>query len=239
MLQNIRIVLVETSHSGNIGSAARAMKTMGLSNLYLVSPKSVDEQSITLAAGADDVVRNAHIVDTFEQAIEDCSLVIGTSARLRHLQSTLIDPRKCAEKASAHQGQVAIVFGRERVGLTNEELLKCHYHLNIPANPEYSSLNLAMAVQLVSYEMRMAFLTKNKTENALSMIEDIYPTAQEMEYFFAHTEQVYQSLGFIQNQGVIQKLRRLYNRSSLEKNELNILRGMLSAIEKRLNLQKE
>ena len=239
MLQNIRIVLVETSHSGNIGSAARAMKTMGLSNLYLVSPKSVDEQSIVLAAGADDVVRNAHIVDTFEQAIEDCSLVIGTSARLRHLQSTLIDPRKCAEKASAHQGQVAIVFGRERVGLTNEELLKCHYHLNIPANPEYSSLNLAMAVQLVSYEMRMAFLTKNKTESTLSTIEDIYPTAQEMEYFFAHTEQVYQSLGFIQNQGVIQKLRRLYNRSSLEKNELNILRGMLSAIEKRLNLQKE
>ena len=239
MLQNIRIVLVETSHSGNIGSAARAMKTMGLSNLYLVSPKSVDEQSITLAAGADDVVRNAHIVDTFEQAIEDCSLVIGTSARLRHLQSTLIEPRECAEKASVHQGQVAIVFGRERVGLTNEELLKCHYHLNIPANPEYSSLNLAMAVQLVSYEMRMAFLTKNKTESTLSTIEDIYPTAQEMEYFFAHTEQVYQSLGFIQNQGVIQKLRRLYNRSSLEKNELNILRGMLSAIEKRLNLQKE
>ena len=239
MLQNIRIVLVETSHSGNIGSAARAMKTMGLSNLYLVSPKSVDEQSITLAAGADDVVRNAHIVDTFEQAIEDCSLVIGTSARLRHLQSTLIEPRECAEKASTHQGQVAIVFGRERVGLTNDELLKCHYHLNIPANPEYSSLNLAMAVQLVSYEMRMAFLTKNKTESTLSTIEDIYPTAQEMEYFFAHTEQVYQSLGFIQNQGVIQKLRRLYNRSSLEKNELNILRGMLSAVEKRLNLQKE
>ena len=239
MLQNIRIVLVETSHSGNIGSAARAMKTMGLSNLYLVSPKSVDEQSITLAAGADDIVRNAHIADTFEQAIEDCSLVIGTSARLRHLQSTLIEPRESAEKASAHQGQVAIVFGRERVGLTNEELLKCHYHLNIPANPEYSSLNLAMAVQLVSYEMRMAFLTKNKTESTLSTIEDIYPTAQEMEYFFAHTEQVYQSLGFIQNQGVIQKLRRLYNRSSLEKNELNILRGMLSAVEKRLNLQKE
>lgn len=216
MLQNIRIVLVETSHSGNIGSASRAMKTMGLSNLYLVSPKSVDEQSIALAAGADDVVRNANIVDTFEQAIENCSLVIGTSARLRHLQSTLIEPRECAEKVSAHQGQVAIVFGRERVGLTNEELLKCHYHLNIPANPEYSSLNLAMAVQLVSYEMRMAFLVKNRTETALSTIENIYPTAQEMEYFFVHTEQVYQSLGFIQNQGVIQKLRRLYNRSSIK-----------------------
>ena len=199
----------------------------------------MDEQSIALAAGADDVVRNAHIVDTFEQAIEACSLVIGTSARLRHLQSTLIEPRECAEKVSAHQGQVAIVFGRERVGLTNEELLKCHYHLNIPANPGYSSLNLAMAVQLVSYEMRMAFLAKERTESTLSTIENIYPTAQEMEYFFVHTEQVYQSLGFIQNQGVIQKLRRLYNRSSLEKNELNILRGMLSAVEKRLNLQKD
>ena len=239
MLQNIRIILVETSHSGNIGSAARAMKTMGLSNLYLVSSKSVDEQSIALAAGADDLVRNAQIVDTFEQAIEDCSLVIGTSARLRHLQSTLIEPRECAEKVSTHQGQVAVVFGRERVGLTNEELLKCHYHLNIPANPEYSSLNLAMAVQLISYEIRMAFLAKDKTESTLSTIENIYPTAQEIEYFFAHTERVYQSLGFIQNQGVIQKLRRLYNRSSLEKNELNILRGMLSAVEKRLNLQKD
>lgn len=238
MLQNIRIVLVETSHSGNIGSAARAMKTMGLSNIYLVSPKSVDEQSIALAAGADDVLQNAKIVDTFEQAIEDCSLVIGTSARLRHLQSTLIEPRECAEKASVHQGQVAIVFGRERVGLTNEELLKCHYHLNIPANPEYSSLNLAMAVQLVSYEMRMAFLAKGKTENTLSIIENIYPTTQEIEYFFMNTERVYKSLGFIQNQGVMQKLRRLYNRSFLEKNELNILHGMLSSVEKHINLEK-
>ncbi|MBS6188757.1 MAG: tRNA (cytosine(32)/uridine(32)-2'-O)-methyltransferase TrmJ [Haemophilus parainfluenzae] len=238
MLQNIRIVLVETSHSGNIGSAARAMKTMGLSNLYLVSPKSVDEQSIALAAGADDVLQNAKIVDTFEQAIEDCSLVIGTSARLRHLQSTLIEPRECADKACAHQGQVAIVFGRERVGLTNEELLKCHYHLNIPANPEYSSLNLAMAVQLVSYEMRMVFLAKGKTENTLSTIENIYPTTQEIEYFLTHTERVYKSLGFIQNQGVMQKLRRLYNRFFLEKNELNILHGMLSAVEKRVNLEK-
>ena len=238
MLQNIRIVLVETSHSGNIGSAARAMKTMGLSNLYLVSPKSVDEQSIALAAGADDVLQNAKIVDTFEQAIEDCSLVIGTSARLRHLQSTLIEPRECAEKASVHQGQVAIVFGRERVGLTNEELLKCHYHLNIPANPEYSSLNLAMAVQLVSYEMRMAFLAKGKMENTLSIIENIYPTTQEIENFFMHTEHVYKSLGFIQNQGVMQKLRRLYNRSFLEKNELNILHGMLSSVEKHVNLEK-
>lgn len=239
MFDHIRIVLIETSHSGNIGSAARAMKTMGLSQLYLVSPKSIDEQSIALAAGADDIVKNAHIVSTFDEAVADCSLVIGTSARLRHLQSTLIEPRECAEKVVQHHGYVAIVFGRERVGLHNDELLKCHYHLTIPANPDYSSLNLAMAVQLVSYELRMAHLHQNTDANLpLKEAENQTATAQEMEYFFKHTETLYQSLGFIQNQGVVQKLRRLYNRANVEKNELNILRGMLSAVEKRLDLPK-
>ena len=241
MLNNIRVVLVETSHTGNIGSAARAMKTMGVTNLYLVNPKQgIDEQAIALSAGADDVVKLAKIVPHFDDAVADCSLVIGTSARLRHLQSTLIEPRECGEKAvsAAKCGQVAIVFGRERVGLLNEELLKCHHHLTIPANPDYSSLNLAMAVQLVCYELRMAFLTQqtspvstidnsNKKENPIA-------TAQELEYFYQHTEQLYRQLGFIQNQGVMQKLRRLYQRAYVEKNELNILRGMLSAVEKAL-----
>ncbi|MFZ7239585.1 tRNA (cytosine(32)/uridine(32)-2'-O)-methyltransferase TrmJ [Avibacterium avium] len=244
MLENIRIVLVETSHSGNIGSAARAMKTMGLNQLYLVEPKQgVDEQAIALAAGADDVVRNAVIVPTFDQAVADCEFVIGTSARLRHLQSTLLEPRACAEKAVAFakQHKVAIVFGRERIGLTNEELLKCRYHLTIPANPDYSSLNLAMAVQLICYELRMAWLEENKkdVDLSLSSIENTYPTAQELEYFFAHTERLYQQLGFIQNQGVMQKLRRLYLRAEVEKNELNILRGMLSAVEKSGNFNRE
>lgn len=241
MFDRIRIVLIETSHSGNIGSSARAMKTMGLSQLCLVSPKAVDEQSITLAAGATDIVKNAKIVSSFDEAVADCSLVIGTSARLRHLQSTLIEPRECAEKVVKHQGKVAIVFGRERVGLHNDELIKCHYHLTIPANPDYSSLNLAMAVQLVSYELRMA--NSMKYGNATlsfpeKAAESQSVTVQEMEYFFNHTEQLYQSLGFIQNQGVMQKLRRLYNRANIEKNELNILRGMLSAVEKRLGLPK-
>ncbi|MFZ7217874.1 tRNA (cytosine(32)/uridine(32)-2'-O)-methyltransferase TrmJ [Avibacterium avium] len=244
MLENIRIVLVETSHSGNIGSAARAMKTMGLSQLYLVAPKQgVDEQAIALAAGADDVVKSAVIVPTFDQAVADCEFVIGTSARLRHLQSTLLEPRACAEKAIAFakQHKVAIVFGRERIGLTNEELLKCRYHLTIPANPDYSSLNLAMAVQLICYELRMAWLEENKkdVDLSLSSIESTYPTAQELEYFFAHTERLYQQLGFIQNQGVMQKLRRLYLRAEVEKNELNILRGMLSAVEKSGNFNRE
>ncbi|MCK3658602.1 tRNA (cytosine(32)/uridine(32)-2'-O)-methyltransferase TrmJ [Pasteurellaceae bacterium Pebbles2] len=239
MLENIRIVLVETSHSGNIGSAARAMKTMGLTKLYLVAPKQgIDEQAIALSAGAEDVVKNAIIVPSFDAAVSDCSLVIGTSARLRHLQNSLIEPRECGQIAmqAAKCGQIALVFGRERVGLTNDELLKCRYHLTIPANPDYSSLNLAMAVQLVCYEIRMAFLQ----ETPVSVIENTnintqnLATAQELEYFFEHTERVYQSIGFIQNQGVMPKLRRLYQRADIEKNELNILRGMLSAVEKRL-----
>lgn len=239
MLENIRIVLIETSHSGNIGSAARAMKTMGLNQLCLVSPKSIDEQSYALSAGAEDVVKNAMIVNSFDDAVKNCSLVIGTSARLRHLQNTLIEPRECADKVIAHKGKIAIVFGRERIGLTNEELLQCHYHLNIPANPDYSSLNLAMAVQLVSYELRMAFLVQNNKKNSLSLIEKNYPTADQLAYFFDHTERIYQSLGFIQNQGVMRKLKRLYYRAKLEKNELNILNGMLSAVEKRINLTNE
>ena len=239
MLENIRIVLIETSHSGNIGSAARAMKTMGLNQLCLVSPKSIDEQSYALSAGAEDIVKNAMIVNSFDDAVKNCSLVIGTSARLRHLQNTLIEPRECADKVIANKGKIAIVFGRERIGLTNEELFKCHYHLNIPANPDYSSLNLAMAVQLVSYELRMAFLVQNNKKNSLSLIEKNYPTADQLAYFFDHTERIYQSLGFIQNQGVMRKLKRLYYRAKLEKNELNILNGMLSAVEKRIDLTNE
>lgn len=241
MLENIRIVLIETSHSGNIGSAARAMKTMGIHQLYLVSPKqNIDEQAIALAAGADDIVKNAIIVEDFDQAVTDCELIIGTSARLRHLQNTLLEPKACAEKVipQAQKHKIAIVFGRERVGLTNEELLKCQYHLTIPANPDYSSLNLAMAVQLVCYELRMAWLEENKSclDSPLSTIETTYPTAQELEYFFAHTENLYKALGFIKNQGVMPKLRRLYLRAGIEKNELNILQGMLSSVEKALKL---
>ncbi|PJG83155.1 tRNA (cytosine(32)/uridine(32)-2'-O)-methyltransferase TrmJ [Caviibacterium pharyngocola] len=236
MLENIKIVLVETSHSGNIGSAARAMKTMGLTRLCLVAPKQgIDEQALALSAGAEDVVKSAVIFDSFSDAVADCALVIGTSARLRHLQNTLIEPRECAQKtleiAAANQ-TVAIVFGRERSGLTNEELLKCRYHLTIPANPDYSSLNLAMAVQIICYELRTAYLATEQRET-LPAVE--LASAQETDYFFARTERLYRRLGFIQNQAVIPKLRRLYHRTGIEKNELNILMGMLSAVEKRLD----
>ncbi|WGE36838.1 tRNA (cytosine(32)/uridine(32)-2'-O)-methyltransferase TrmJ [Actinobacillus genomosp. 1] len=238
ILEQIQIILVETSLPANIGSAARAMKTMGLSNLHLVSPLNpIDEQAQALAAGAKDVLDNAQIFDSFEQAIADCQLVIGTSARLRHLQNSLIEPRDCGKLAveRAEKGKVAIVFGRERVGLTNEELLKCHYHLNFPTNPDYGSLNLAMAVQLASYEVRMAWLDLQKNPQIRPLVEDKdYPNTEALEHFFNHTERLYKQLGFIRNDAVMLKLRRLYQRAELETNELNLLRGMLTSIEKQI-----
>lgn len=236
LLDNLSIVLVETSHSGNIGSAARAMKTMGLANLRLVSPlQPIDEQAISLAAGAKDLLDKVQTFSSFDEAIADCQLVIGTSARLRHLQNSLIAPQACGELAvqRAEQGKVAIVFGRERVGLTNQELLKCHYHLNFPTNPDYGSLNLAMAVQLTAYEIRMAWLAcENLQKNRENRPLVNYPTAENLEHFFEHTERLYTQLGFIRNDAVMLKLRRLYQRAELESNELNLLRGMLTAVEK-------
>lgn len=234
ILDRIQIVLVETSLSANIGSAARAMKTMGLTNLRLVNPKQhIDEQAEALSAGAKDVLAQSQIFTSIEQAIADCQLVIGTSARLRHLQNTLIEPRDCGQLViqRATLDKIAIVFGRERSGLTNEELLKCHYHLHFPTNPDYGSLNLAMAVQLASYEIRMAYLQSTETKQPPSEAKN-YPTTAALEHFFNHTERLYTELGFIRNEAVMLKLRRLYQRAKLEENELNLLQGMLTAIEK-------
>lgn len=233
LLNHIQIILVETSHTGNIGSAARAMKTMGITNLRLVAPqKNIDEQAISLAAGAKDILDNVQIYSDFDSAIADCHLVIGTSARLRHLQNSLISPRDAADLViqQATQGKIALVFGRERVGLTNEELLKCQYHLYFPTNPEYGSLNLAMAVQLACYEVRNAWLAQQ--DNPIHIESKDYPSAESLEHFFQHTEKLYTQLGFIRNEGVMRKLRRLYQRAKLENNELNMLRGMLTAVEK-------
>ncbi|WP_313158872.1 tRNA (cytosine(32)/uridine(32)-2'-O)-methyltransferase TrmJ [Mixta calida] len=238
MLQNIRIVLVETSHTGNMGSVARAMKTMGLTNLYLVNPLvKPDSQAISLAAGASDVIGDAAIVDSLDEAIAGCSLVVGTSARSRTLPWPMLDARECGVKCveEGAQAPVAIVFGRERVGLTNDELQKCHYHVAIPANPEYSSLNLAMAVQILAYEVRMAFLQSGRTEQP-QCEESPYPLVDDLERFYQHLEQMMVNSGFIRqgNPGqVMSKLRRLYTRARPERDELNILRGMLSSFEKK------
>lgn len=238
MLENIRIVLVETSHTGNMGSVARAMKTMGLTNLYLVNPLvKPDSQAISLAAGASDVIGAAKIVDNLDDAIAGCSLVVGTSARSRSLPWPMLDSRECGIKSvqEAQQAPVALVFGRERVGLTNDELQKCHYHVSIHANPEYSSLNLAMAVQVISYEVRMAWLAAQQQAQP-AWEESPYPLVDDLERFYQHLEQMMLQSGFIRaaNPGqVMSKLRRLFTRARPERDELNILRGMLASFAKK------
>ena len=236
MLDQIRIVLVNTSHTGNMGSAARAMKTMGLTQLVLVDPQALpDDNAIALAAGASDVLVNARIVPTLDDAIADCGLVIGTSARSRTLSWPMLDPREAGEKLVTERMKhpVALVFGRERTGLTNDELQKCHYHVAIPANPEYSSLNLAMAVQTLCYEVRMRWLQDQLPESDEERVD--YPSAQQLEGFYLHLEQTLQKTGFITEEHpghVMSKLRRLFNRARPEVVELNILRGILTSVQK-------
>ncbi|WP_053026112.1 tRNA (cytosine(32)/uridine(32)-2'-O)-methyltransferase TrmJ, partial [Vibrio cholerae] len=202
MLERVKVVLVGTTHSGNIGSAARAMKVMGLSQMVLVDPQcQVDAQAIALAAGASEIALNAQIYPTLEAAVADCGLVVGTSARSRTLEWPMLEPRECGEKliSEANQHSVAMVFGRERTGLTNDELQLCHYHVCVPANPEYSSLNLAMAVQLLSYEVRMAYLALQQSSQS-STLQEEYPRHQELERFYAHLEQVIMQTEFISAQ---------------------------------------
>jgi tRNA (cytidine32/uridine32-2'-O)-methyltransferase len=237
MLSNIRVVLVGTTHPGNIGSVARAMKTMGLSSLYLVDPQvEPDGQSIALAAGASDILKTLVKVDTLDEAIHDCGLVVATSARSRTLEWPVLEPREAAEKLAvqSQNGAVAIVFGRERNGLSNEELQKCNYHLLIPANPEYSSLNLAQAVQIVCYETRMAHLQQLQPQTAEPIA---YPSAEDHERFYEHLQRTLQETGFIikNHPGqVMQKLRRLFAKAHIETPELNILRGILTSVEKKI-----
>ncbi|HGH6007310.1 TPA: tRNA (cytosine(32)/uridine(32)-2'-O)-methyltransferase TrmJ [Vibrio cholerae] len=240
MLERVKVVLVGTTHSGNIGSAARAMKVMGLSQMVLVDPQcQVDAQAIALAAGASEIALNAQIYPTLEAAVADCGLVVGTSARSRTLEWPMLDPRECGEKliSEANQHSVAMVFGRERTGLTNEELQLCHYHVCVPANPEYSSLNLAMAVQLLSYEVRMAYLALQQSSRS-STLQEEYPRHQELERFYAHLEQVIMQTEFISAQQpgqVMNKLRRMFTRARPEAQEINILRGILTSVQKSIS----
>ncbi|HHY0336131.1 TPA: tRNA (cytosine(32)/uridine(32)-2'-O)-methyltransferase TrmJ [Vibrio cholerae] len=240
MLERVKIVLVGTTHSGNIGSAARAMKVMGLSQMVLVDPQcQVDAQAIALAAGASEIALNAQIYPTLEAAVADCGLVVGTSARSRTLEWPMLEPRECGEKliSEANQHSVAMVFGRERTGLTNDELQLCHYHVCVPANPEYSSLNLAMAVQLLSYEVRMAYLALQQSSQS-STLQEEYPRHQELERFYAHLEQVIMQTEFISAQQpgqVMNKLRRMFTRARPEAQEINILRGILTSVQKSIS----
>lgn len=241
-LDAIRIVLVNTSHTGNIGSAARAMKTMGLKHLYLVDPVSPpDGKSHALAAGATDVLSKAIVVSTLEEAIADCGLVVGTSARSRTLSWPMLDSRECGAKfiEEAPKHPVALVFGRESSGLKNEELQQCHYHVCIDANPEYSSLNLAAAVQTLCYEIRMHHIAKQRAPyiNRPQVVQE-YPLAKELENFYEHFESTFLQAGFVRAKhpgAIMSKVRRMFNRTRLESQELAILRGVLSAVDKALD----
>lgn len=238
LLDNVRIVLVNTSDCRNIGSAARAMKTMGLSQLVLVDPIEMPNgQAQALAAGATDVLANAKVVSTLEEAIEDCGLVVGTSARSRTLPWPMLEPRGCGEKLieEANNFPVALVFGRESSGLTNDELQLCHFHVQIAANPEYSSLNLAMAVQTLSYEVRTSFLLQEKKQYVKPADEEEYPIVEETERLYEHFENALKATGFIvpSHPGLVMtKLRRLLNRARPDAKEVKMLRGMLASVER-------
>jgi len=235
---NIRVVLVNTSHPGNIGGAARAMKNMGLTRLYLVDPeKFPSDQAVWRSAGAADVLDNAVVVNTLDEALEGCNLVVGTSARERRIPWPLLDPRQCGESVwqEANQHQVAIVFGREDSGLTNEELHKCNYHVHIPSNPDYSSLNLATAVQVICYEVRMTYLQAEEGRILPPTHWDMPPVeAQSLETFYSHLEDALVELDFLDRDNPKQtmtRLRRLFNRVRMDQMELNILRGVLTAMQ--------
>ena len=242
-LQNIRIVMVHTSHTGNMGAAARAMKVMGLTDLALVNPKSTpDDQAVAMSSNATDILHSATIVDNLKDAISDCQLVVGTSARQdRTLTWDIQDSRSCGEliakHASTNKAKVAILFGRESSGLTNEELALCQHLVHIPTNPDYSSLNIASAVQILAYECRLAALalatTSATKEN--SKEEDEWVTADDLDGYFEHLKKVMIDINFIDPKNpryLIPRLRRLYARSGISRSEMNILRGMLTAIQK-------
>lgn len=248
-LENVRIVLVETSHSGNIGAVARAMKNMGMNNLYLVQPASFpDEASYARAAGAADVLDRARVVESLSDAIDDCVLVLGTSARGRKVPWPVIPPPRAAEETFRHavQGPVALVFGRENHGLSNDELQRCHFHIHIPSNQEYSSLNLAMAVQVVCYELRMFYLRQlEEGESGPQLLPMTRPSDQgwdqplaqvaDVEGFFQHLEEVLVDIEFHRRdrpRQLMTRLRRLFQRAQLDQMEINILRGILTSVQK-------
>jgi len=233
---SIRIVLVGTSHPGNIGSSARAMKTMGLDSLYLVAPERFPAAEATvMAAGADDVLLQARVLPDVRSAIADCGLVVGTTARDRHLPWRIVEPREAALEiaAAAQTSEVAILFGAERTGLHNEDLQQCHMQLTIPTGSGYTSLNLAMAVQVVAYEVCLAL-----RDRGTGVTHGAGPvplaSADEMEKFYAQLEQVLDEIEFRDRTGsghLMARVRRLFQRTVLDQNEMNILRGILTAVQ--------
>ena len=239
-LAHIRIVMVNTSHPGNIGAAARAMKNMGLADLALVQPKDFPSgEAVARASGADDVLAAARVCDTLDEALADRELLIGASARLRSIAWPQLNPRECAARVTTASPQrTAILFGREHSGLTNEELERCHFLLHIPCNPEYSSLNVAAAIQVVTYELYQAALTDNPASEPVIGDADIPATGEEMESFYGHLETTLRDIGYFHatkhEMSILRRLRRIYNRAQLQQKELHLLRGILTAIQRKV-----
>lgn len=242
VFSTLRFILVGTSHPGNVGAAARAMKTMGFSRLVLVKPRFDDvlkqKEAIAFASGAQDILENALIVDTLEEALQDCHLAAALSARLREFSPPIYSPREFSENAlSDGHSNCALVFGSERYGLSNEDVEQCHALINIPANHEYSSLNLAQAIMILAYECRMAFLKK---ENLPERDEQIgfhgeMASVDQINGMFSHLETALSTIGFLNPHNpkkLMPRLRRLFSRTNLETEEVNILRGIARQIEK-------
>jgi len=225
--------MINTSHPGNIGAAARVMKNMGMERLYLVEPKSFpDAQATAMASGADDLLNNAILCQSLEEAVQGCHLIMGTTARERKIQHDFIDAR-CAGNLLMDESdhyEVALVFGRERTGLTNDEIGLCHKLINISTNPAYPSLNVASAVQIVCYEIMMAAANTDKWPETSAKAID-YAASDEMERFYQHLQQTLIDIEFLRprhSPQLMPRLRNMYNRLRLEQQELNILRGILS-----------
>jgi tRNA (cytidine32/uridine32-2'-O)-methyltransferase len=233
MTSLVRIVLIDPSHPGNIGSVARAMKNMALSDLVLVRPRSFPHaESTALAAGADDILAGARIVESVEQAVADCAFIAGTTSRPRSYYWEFTTPREVAARivALAQENRAALLFGSERYGLATADLNLCNVLVRIPANPEYCSLNLAMSVQLAAYEIFMA----REQPQSHTQLEMALAPSGDVEHFYAHLHEVLAEIDFEDRTGhLMERLRRLFNRAQLDRNELNILRGILSAVQGR------
>lgn len=231
---NVRIILVGTTHPGNIGAVARAMKNMGLHDLVLVGPRHFPHADATVrASGSEDILAAARVVDSLKDALKDCIYVAGASARSRTIGWPSMAPRECAERLlrESQQGPVAVVFGPEKSGLTNDDLDLCNTLLTIPTAPGFSTLNLAMAVQVLSYELRVAGFAEQESDYTP---EAPPATGEELEMFHQHLEAVLVRSEFLDPDNpryLMRRLRRLFVRAELDKNEVNILRGILTSLD--------
>jgi tRNA/rRNA methyltransferase len=260
LFDHVRFVLVETSRPGNIGAAARAMKTMGFHDLVLVKPRYeqvlMHEEAVAFASGAQDVLQQARVVNSLDEAIADCNVVAGLSARLREFSPPLMQPREFATSISASMAasiaastaasttastadestlQAALVFGNERFGLSNEQVERCNVLLHVPTNPDYSSLNLAQAVQIMAYECRMATVSSTHMPSGIGFQGEL-AKAEQIEGMFNHLEQALIDIDFLDPthpKKLMSRLRRLFSRSALETEEVNILRGIAQHIQQK------